>query len=173
MLYLVAARALTREREALDSLPAALFTRRIGRATLSAVGANLVVGVAVFVGFLLLVVPGVYLAISFLFAVFVVGVEDARAADALRRSWTLAGGNRWRLLALVAVVTVAAAVASSVASALSLVSPAAGELLSLAVSAVFGVVAYGVFAEAYLRLADGRDGGKGTGAPAPDADPAA
>ena len=173
VLYLVAARALTREREALDSLPAALFTRRIGRATLSAVGANLVVGVAVFVGFLLLVVPGVYLAISFLFAVFVIGVEDARAVDALRRSWALAGGNRWRLLALVLVVAVAAGVGSSVASALSLVSPAAGELLSLAVSAVFGVVGYGVFAEAYLRLADGPDGGKGAGAPAPDADPAA
>ena len=44
VLYLVAARALTREREALDSMPAELFTRRIGRATLSAVGANLVVG---------------------------------------------------------------------------------------------------------------------------------
>ena len=70
VLYLIAARALTREREALDSLPAALFTRRIGRGTLSAVGANLVIAVAVSVGFLLLVVPGVYLAISILFAVF-------------------------------------------------------------------------------------------------------
>ena len=96
VLYLIAARALTREREALDSLPAALFTRRIGRATLSAVGANLVVAVAVSVGVLLLVVPGVYLAISFLFAVFVVGVEDERAVDALRRSWALAGGDCWR-----------------------------------------------------------------------------
>jgi len=173
VLYLVAARALTREREALDSMPAELFTRRIGRATLSAVGANLVVSLAVSVGFLLLVVPGVFLTLSFLFVIFVVGVEDERAVDALRRSWALAGGNRWRLLALVAVVTVAAAVASSVASALSLVSPAAGELLSLAVSAVFGVVAYGILAEAYLRLADESDGGDGTGTPAPEADPVA
>ena len=86
VLYLVAARALTREREALDSLPAALFTRRIGRATLLAVGANLVIAAAVSVGSLLLVIPGVYLAISFLFAVFVVGVKDERAVDALRRS---------------------------------------------------------------------------------------
>ena len=67
-------------------MPAELFTRRIGRATLSAVGANLFIGAAVSVGFVLLVVPGVYLAISFLFAVFVVGVEDERAVDALRRS---------------------------------------------------------------------------------------
>ena len=71
------------------------------------------------------------------------------------------------------VIVVATGVGSSIGSVLSFVSPAAGELLSLAVSAVFGVVGYGVFAEAYLRLADGPDGGKGAGAPAPDADPAA
>ena len=35
VLYLIAARALTREREALDSLPAALFTRRIERLPLA------------------------------------------------------------------------------------------------------------------------------------------
>jgi len=81
-----AARAMTREREALDSLPAELFTRRIGRATLSAVGANLVIAAAVSVGSLLLVIPGVYLAISLLFAVFVVGVKDERAVGALRRN---------------------------------------------------------------------------------------
>ena len=172
VLYFVAARALTREREALDSLPTALFTRRIGRATLSAVGANLVIAVAVSVGFLLLVVPGVYLAISFLFAIFVVGVEDERAIDALWRSWALAGGNRWRLLALMVVVVVATVVGSSV-GALSLVSPMADELLSLVVSAVFGVIGYGILAEAYLRLADEPGGGEGTGTPAPDADPAA
>ncbi|PSP97911.1 hypothetical protein BRC84_00745 [Halobacteriales archaeon QS_1_68_44] len=171
-LNLIAARALTRKPEALDSMPAELFTRRIGRATLSAVGANLFVGAAVFTGFLLLVVPGVYLAISFLFVVLIIGVEDERAIDAVWRSWALAGGNRWRLLALMVVVVVATVVGSSV-GALSLVSPMADELLSLVVSAVFGVIGYGILAEAYLRLADGRDSEKGAGAPAPDADPAA
>ena len=36
-----------------------------------------------------------------------------------------------------------------------------------------GVVGSGVFAEAYLRLADEPDGGEGAGTPAPEADPAA
>ena len=171
-LNLIAARALTRKPEALDSMPAELFTRRIGRATLSAVGANLFVGAAVFTGFLLLVVPGVYLAISFLFVVLVIGVEDERAIDAVWRSWALAGGNRWRLLALMVVVVVATVIGSSV-GALSLVNPVADELLSLVVSAVFGVIGYGILAEAYLRLTDGPDGGEGAGTPAPDADPAA
>ena len=58
-------------------------------------------------------------------------------------------------------------------ASVSLVNPAAGELFSLAVSAVFGVGGYGVFAEAYLRLADEPDGGEGAGTPAPEADPAA
>ena len=172
-LNLVATRALTRERKALNSMPAELFTRRIGWATLSAVGANLFVGAAVFTGFLLLVVPGVYLAISFLFAIFVVGVEDERAIDALWRSWALAGGNRWRLLALMVIIVVATGVGSNIGSVLSFVNPVAGELLSLVVSAVFGVIGYGILAEAYLRLADEPGGGEGTGTPAPEADPAA
>ena len=173
VLNLVGARSLTREREALDSMPAELFTRRIGRATLSAVGANLFIGAAVSVGFVLLVVPGVYLAISFLFAIFVVGVEDERAIDALWRSWALAGGNRWRLLALMVVIIVATGIGSSIGSVLSFVNPAAGELLSLAVSAVFIVIGYGILAEAYLRLADEPGGGEGAETPAPEADPVA
>ena len=112
-------------------------------------------------------------AISYLFAIFVIGVEDERAIDALWRSWALAGGNRWRLLALMVVIIVATGVGSSIGSVLSFVNPAAGELLSLAVSAVFIVIGYGVLAEAYLRLADEPGGGEGAETPAPDADPAA
>ena len=83
------------------------------------------------------------------------------------------GTGRWRLLALVLVVAVAAGVGSSIGSVLSFVNPAAGELLSLAVSAVFIVIGYGVLAEAYLRLADEPGGGEGAETPAPEADPAA
>ena len=173
VLYLWAARALTRSQSDLDSLPGELLTRRIGRATVSAIGANIVVSIAVLIGFILLIVPGIFLAISFVFVVFAIGVEDEGAIDALRRSWKLASGDRWSLLALVLVVAVVTGVGSGIGSAFSLVDPLAGQLLSLAVSAVFGVIGYGILAEAYLRLTDGPDGGEGAGTPAPDADPAA
>lgn len=173
VLYLVATRALTREHSALGSLPAELFTRRIGRATVSAVGANVVVSAAVTVGFVFLVVPGIFLAISFLFVVFAIGVEDERAIDALRRSWELASGDRWSLLALGLIVGVVTAVGSSLGSVLSVVAPVAGQVASLALSAVFAVVGYGILADAYLQLAAGKPADPETGTPAPEADPMA
>jgi len=173
VLYLVVTRALTREQSELNSVPTELFTRRIGRATLSAVGANLVVSLAVLVGFVLLIVPGVFLAISFLFVVFAIGVEDERAVDALRRSWELASGDRWSLLALGLVITVPTGIGSSVGSALSLVNPVVGEVVSLALSSVFSVAGYGIIADAYLQLSDEKPASPDAGSAAPDADPMA
>jgi len=173
VLYLVATRALTRPHADLDSLPAELGTRRIGRATLSAVGANLVVSLAVLVGFLFLVVPGIFLAVSFLFVVFAIGVEDAGAIDALRRSWTLASGDRWSLLAVALLVGLITGVGSGIGSALSVVAPVAGQVASLALAAVFTVIGYGILADTYLQLTDEPAGEPDAGSPTAEADPVA
>jgi len=131
------------------------FTRRMGRALVSAIGANLVVSVAVMGGFILLIVPGLYLAVSFTFVVFVIAVEDARAIPALRRSWSLANGNRWRLLAIVLVIGVVTGLVGSVGSLVSLVDPTAGQVVSLVVTAPFSVLGYGVLADAFEQVRDG------------------
>ena len=172
-LYLAATRALTRRRSELGSLPSELFTRRIGRATLSALGANLVVSTAVMVGFVFLVVPGLFAALSFLFVVFAVGVEDERAIGAMRRSWELASGDRWPLLGLLIIVAVVTGVGSALGSALSLVDPVAAQVASLALSSVFAVVGYGILADAYLQLSEENPGGPDGGEPTLDADPMA
>ena len=173
VLYLWAARALTRSQSELDSLPGELLTRRIGRATVSAVGANVVVSIAVLIGFFLLIVPGIFLAISFMFVAFAVGVEDERAVDALRRSWTLASGDRWPLSALGLLILIATAVGSSLGSTLSLVSPIAGQVGSLALSSVLATVSYGILADAYVQLADEKPPGADAGRPASDPAPVA
>lgn len=158
MVMLIATtRAMVRDVEALSTLPSELFTRRIGRALLSAIGANIVVSVAVVVGFALLIVPGIFLALSFLFVVFAIAVEDERALDAMRRSWQLAGGNRWRLLALFLIVVVGSTVVSGLGSLFAFVAPIAGQLASMALSAVVSIVVYGVLADAYLQLRDDVD----------------
>jgi hypothetical protein len=56
--------------------------------------------VAVAGGVLLLVFPGIYIALGFSMAVMVVMAEGAPALQALKRSWRLAKGLRWRLFAL-------------------------------------------------------------------------
>lgn len=151
---LAAARAFARPAPARGRVAAGLFTRRMGRAVVSAIGANAVVSVAVTAGLALLVVPGVFLAVSFTFVVFEIGVEDARAVPALRRSWGLARGNRWRLLAILLVVTAVAGVLGSVGSVVSLADRTAGQLVSLLVTAPIGVLTWGVLADAYRQLRD-------------------
>ena len=175
VLFVVSVRALTRPQSELGTLPFELFTRRIGRATLSALGANLLVGIAVVVGFVFLVVPGVFLALSFLFVVVAIGVEDERAVDAMRRSWALASGDRWPLLGILVVVTVITSVGSGLGGALSIVSPAAGQVASIALSSVLTVVGYGILADAYLQLGEEKPAGpdRTAGADAHEGDPLA
>ncbi|WP_251331127.1 hypothetical protein [Haloplanus pelagicus] len=100
VVVVVAARLLTRDLPALSSLPGDLFTRRLGRAFLSTLVVSVVLAVVIPLGFVLLFFPGLFLTVSLQFAVFAVAVEDTGPVDALRRSWELASGNRWRLLAL-------------------------------------------------------------------------
>jgi hypothetical protein len=153
--FLVTARLLTRPLSALSSLPGEAFTRRMGPAWLSGLVVSAVLAVAIPVGFVLLFVPGLFLAVSLQFAMFAVAVEDARPVDALRRSWSLAGGNRWRLFALVVLFGVIGGLGGALGSLFAFVSPAAGQLLSLTLNSVLVVLMYGILADAFVQLRDG------------------
>lgn len=68
---------------------------------LDALVAFLLVTLAVLVGFVFLIVPGVYLALSFSL-VFILMSEDRNlgAWEALHRSWRLMDGHRWEMFCL-------------------------------------------------------------------------
>lgn len=150
--FLVAARLLSRDLAELSTLPADVFTRRIGRAFLSAAAVSLVLGVVVPLGFALFIVPGLFLAICFQFAIFAVAVEDEGPLDALRRSWELARGNRWRLLGLVVLLGVVGGISGAAGSLFSLANPLIGQLVSLGANSIFLVLMYGILADAFLQL---------------------
>lgn len=152
VILLAATRAFTRGPNERGSVSADLFTRRIGSALVSAIVANILVFVAVTIGFVLLFVPGLFLLVSFTFVIFAIGVEDAGPIAALRRSWDLASGNRWRLFALVLIVGIATGLLSGIGSVVSIVNPAAGQILSLVISAPLGIMSYGVLADAYVQV---------------------
>ena len=62
---------------------------------------TLLLGLVVFVGFLLLVIPGIILAVGLSLAVPVVVLEPQTSASAaLSRSWELTRGFRWRIFGL-------------------------------------------------------------------------
>ena len=151
-IFLVTARLLSRDLSALSSLPGDLFTRRIGRAFLSTLAISVVLGVVVPIGFALFLVPGLFLVVSLQFALFAVAVEDTGPIEAFRRSWELASGNRWRLLALVVLFGVAGAISGAAGSLLAFVSPAAGQLASLVINSTLVILMYGIVADSFVQL---------------------
>lgn len=68
-------------------------------------GAGILYFLALIVGLVLLVVPGVFLMTSLLFYMYFVVLEDAGAIDALKRSHQLVRGHWWRTSTILAVAT--------------------------------------------------------------------
>jgi len=161
----VIARAYARPMSRLSSFPAALVTRRIGRATLSTLVGGTVVFVAVTIGLAFLFLPGIYLSACLLFFVFAVGVEDRGVVGALERTWSLSRGNRLRLAVVVLLGGVGGAVVGVVPAVFQLAGAAAlGDVASALLNAVVFTVVYGVVAAAYLQVdsSGGGLGGSGT-----------
>lgn len=149
--YLVGARAMAREIAELNSLPSRLIAHRPVRGTLSILVASVVVVVAITMG-IPLIVPGLFLAVSFAFVPFVVAVEDGGPLTALRRSWGLATGNRWRLFAVLLPFVLLHGVVSTVGAAFSLAAPGVGQLINLTAGSIVTVLSVGVLAEAFGQL---------------------
>ncbi|WP_202932549.1 hypothetical protein [Halorussus salinus] len=148
-LGIVAMRALYAD---IDAVPTADHTRRLART----VGVVLVVGilvfVATFVGFVFLVLPGLFLAVSFVFAALVAAVEDAGVGASFKRSWELASGNRLRLFALGVVVAIASGIVGAVGGLFGVVDPLVGALLTGATTGLASVFNAAALVGAYRQL---------------------
>lgn len=161
----VLARALTRPVSDLSTFPRELYTRRIGRATLWMIIGGTVVFVTTMLGLLLLILPGLFLAASFFFFVFTVGVEDRGTVGGLRRSWDLSRGNRLRLIALVVLIGVLGGVIGAVGAFFEAAGePVMADVGSIVVNSVLFVFIYGIMAAAYLQVDEtDRDAASGKG----------
>lgn len=73
--------------------------------------ALLIMLAGILLGLILLIVPGIYVAVRWYFVTQSVVVDGVRGAAALRRSWELVAGNWWRVLAIGVVSAVVVAVA--------------------------------------------------------------
>lgn len=70
------------------------------------IGLFLLYGLAVAVGTLLLLVPGVILGVSLMFAPYIVVIDRAGIVDSLRQSHRLVWGHWWRTAAIVTIATI-------------------------------------------------------------------
>ena len=110
-------------------------TGRLG----SLVWLSMALGLALLLGFLACIAPGVYLYIAFTVAVPVLMLEDLRGFKALRRSRELVRGRWWSALGVVVVSTILAFIAQMVLTGILLAVVRSGD--NELVNAVAGAVA--------------------------------
>ena len=63
----------------------------------NAVLANLLVGVIVFIGFVLLIIPGIYLACKLAFTPYLVVDRKMQVIEAVKESWRMTNGHAWKV----------------------------------------------------------------------------
>lgn len=143
-----------------ERLPRELFTRRMAWVVANLVVGGIVFAVAVTLGFVALVVPGIFLLVALTFWSVYVAVEDASFLDSFRDSWTLTRGHRLGLFGLGVAVLIASAVVSAVFGLGVLAGGVVEILFVQAGSAITAVFTIAVLAAAYreLRAEDDSDG---------------
>lgn len=139
--------------EARTSFPTGV-TGRLPWVVLNALVAGFIVNVLIGLGTILLVIPGIYVAVALYFVQFEVIVEERNAIDALRSGWELTKDERLGVFLLLLIIF-AIGLASSVPSiVLGFVgAPTAAVVLSsVVVGAVAGVIGVAIGSRAYVQL---------------------
>jgi hypothetical protein len=78
------------------------------------IGASLLAAVATAIGFVLLIIPGIYIGVRLAFVSQAVVLERRGATDSLSRSWNLVAGNWWRVFGIVLVVSILVSVLEAI-----------------------------------------------------------
>lgn len=119
--------------------------------------ASIVVTILVGIGLLLLVLPGVFLALSFYFVTQRIAVEDENFVEAMSESWALAKGERLELFVLAVVLVVLSFAVGLPTLVLADAAPLVSTLYNLAVSAPVAVFGTATVSRAYVQLTAASD----------------
>ena len=91
---------------------------RIGvRRTLAIIIATIVIGVLIGIGFVLVIVPGIFLLVSFAVVWEALIIEGIGPMESIKRSWRLVSGERWRLFGAGLLVMIIAIIVFGILSA--------------------------------------------------------
>jgi hypothetical protein len=135
-----------------ERLPSEHFTRNMVWPGLNFLVGTIVFGVLVAFGFVLLVVPGIFLLVALAFWTVYVAVEDKNFVTAMQDSWGLTRGHRLRLFILGVAVAVVAIVVSAVFGVAGLVGGAIGVIVTQIGSALTTVFTLATLAAVYEQL---------------------
>lgn len=134
--------------------------KRIGQKYVGLVGLSIIINVAMGIGFVLLIVPGVFLAVIWSVAVAAFVVERHPGAEALGRSDELVKGHRWPVFGLLVILTVFSFAVGFLAAALEVFLPfeLQGRLVSPVVNVVLNLVNMVVTASLFVGLREAKEG---------------
>ena len=157
MYFVILSRTFSQPLSDVSTFPAT-STRRLGRATATALVGGIIVTFSIMIGTIFLLIPGLFFAVSFLFFIFAVAVEDRGLISSLKRSWGLARGSRLKLGLLVVVSALFGGVIGAIAPLLDLAGVSvASDVVTVVLTSVFFLPYYAIIASAYLQLRDGQD----------------
>lgn len=135
-----------------ERVPEEFYTRNMVWAWINVVVGGIVFAIVVGIGFVLLVIPGIFLLVSlFLWNVFVV-VEDQNFVEGMRNSWALTGGHRLRLFLLGVIVLVVVAVVNGIFGVAAFFGGIAGLVVSQIGSALTSAFSLATIAATYNQL---------------------
>lgn len=138
-----------------DQLPSDVFSRNIVAATLNIIVGLVVFAIIVGIGFVLLIIPGIFLLVSLYFWAIIVAVEDKNFYGALQQSWSLTKGERISLFILGLIVVVVVAVLNGVFGFVQgLLGGIPGILAAQIGAAIGSVFVAATTARAYLQLGE-------------------
>src|SRR6056297_1730578 len=141
-----------------DEIPSEYYTRNIVPVLANALVGSFAYGLLVFVGSLLLIIPGIIAYVAFLFMLVYIAVEDENFLAALRDSWALTRGNWLLLFGLLVIVFVGLSLIPGILAALvsfvigAYAGPAMSTLVSGAITVPFSLFVLGILAEAFIQL---------------------
>jgi uncharacterized membrane protein (Fun14 family) len=133
-----------------ESIPRELVTRNLPLAVINGVVGLIVTWILIAVASVFLLVPGIFLVVSFLFFRQEVAIEDKNFIEALSGSWNLTSGNRWELFVLVAILVLIAPIVSFAIGLFGSSTPVA--LLNVVVTSAILAYTVAVVSEAYNQL---------------------
>ncbi|UPV75214.1 hypothetical protein M0R89_03875 [Halorussus limi] len=139
--------------EETEQIPEAHFRHNLLWAGLNLIIGGIIFGITIAIGFIFLVVPGLFLLVSLFFWEVYVAVEDQNFIEGFRNSWQLTSGHRLRLFGLGIVIAIIAMLVSIGFGIPGIVLPdILGFLIAQFGSAFLGVFFLATVAQTYNHL---------------------
>lgn len=141
-----------------DEIPSEYYTRNIAIVLANTLAGSLAYGLLVFLGSILLIIPGIIAYVAFLFMLFYIAVEDENFVAALHNSWNLTRGHWLPLFGLLLILYVGLGLVPGILATLislfvgAYAGPGISTLVSGLITLPFSLVGLGILADAFVQL---------------------